>query len=111
MGAEPNARAQPKTEHHDGGESRFVPLFPELRPYLLDAFSQAEEGTEFVITRCRNSKTNLRTQMERIIRRSGLKPWPKLFHNLRSTRRSSLATSSARGWETAGQSRRITIFK
>jgi integrase len=24
----------PKTEHHDGGESREVPLFPELRPFL-----------------------------------------------------------------------------
>ena len=24
----------PKTEHHDGKESRTVPIFPELRPYL-----------------------------------------------------------------------------
>ena len=80
----------PKTEHHEGGSCRFVPLFPELRPYLLKAFEQAEEGTEYIISRCRNSKTNLRTQMERIIKRAGVKPWPKLFHNLRSTRQTEL---------------------
>jgi integrase len=80
----------PKTERHDGGDCRFVPLFPELRPYLLDAFSQAEEGAEHVINRCRDSRTNLRTQMERIIKRAGVAPWPKLFHNLRSTRQTEL---------------------
>ena len=30
-------------------------------------------------------------QLERIIGRAGLKPWPKLFHNLRSTRQTELA--------------------
>jgi integrase len=28
----------PKTEHHDGHESRIMPLFPELRPFLEEAF-------------------------------------------------------------------------
>ena len=28
--------------------------------------------------------------MERIIKRAGVKPWPKLFHNLRSTRQTEL---------------------
>jgi hypothetical protein len=28
--------------------------------------------------------------MERIIKRSGVKPWPKLFHNLQSTRQTEL---------------------
>lgn len=64
----------PKTEHHDGGDCRFITRFAELRPYLLDAFSQADEGTEYVIIRCRDSKTNLRTQTERIIKRAGVKP-------------------------------------
>ena len=31
---------------------------------------------------------NLRTQFLRILRRAGLEPWPRLFHNLRA----SLAT-------------------
>ncbi len=81
----------PKTEHHDGGDCRFLPLFPELRPYLLDVFEQADEGTEYVVTRCRDSKANLRTQMQRIIKRAGVKPWPRLFHNLRSTRQTELS--------------------
>jgi integrase len=37
----------PKTEHHDGKDCRLIPLFPELRPYVLDAFEQAEPGSEW----------------------------------------------------------------
>ena len=80
----------PKTEHHAGRESRVIPLFPELKPYLEEAFELAEPGTEFVITRYRDAKSNLRTQLQRIIRRAGLEPWPKLFQNLRSTRQTEL---------------------
>ena len=47
--------------------------------------------TEFVITRYRESNINLRTQLERIIHKAGLKPWPKLFQNLRATRETELA--------------------
>jgi len=81
----------PKTEHHEGGASRMIPLFPELRPPLLEVFEQAEPGTEHVISRYRDSNANLRTQLHRIIRRAGLEPWPKTFQNLRSTRETELA--------------------
>jgi integrase len=81
----------PKTEHHEGGESRQVPIFPELRPHLEEAFEQAEPGTEFVITRYRDSNANLRTQLQRIIRKAGLVPWMKPFQNCRSTRETELA--------------------
>ena len=43
---------------------------------------QAEPGTEYVITRYRETNVNLRTQLQKIIERAGLKPWPKLFQNL-----------------------------
>ena len=66
----------PKTEHHDGGESRLVPIFPELLPYLREAFERAEPGSEYVITRYRHKNANPRTQFERIIRRAGAEPWP-----------------------------------
>ena len=81
----------PKTEHHEGGESRQIPLFPEIRPYLEAVWEQAEPGTEYVITRYRNGNANLRTQLERIIRKAGLEPWVKPFQNLRSTRETELA--------------------
>lgn len=81
----------PKTEHHEGKETRWIPLFPELREHLEAAFDAAAEGTEFVITRYRDGDQNLRTHMLRIIKRAGLKAWPKLFQNLRSTRETELA--------------------
>ena len=80
----------PKTKHQDGGE-RWVPLFPELRSYLAEAFDLAGAGTEKVITRYQDPKQNLRTQFERIIARAGLKPWPRLFQNLRASRETELA--------------------
>lgn len=80
----------PKTEHHEGKESRLVPLFPELRPFLDEAWDLAEPGTEFVVTRYRDTEVNLRTQLHRIIKRAGLKPWPKAFQNLRSSRQTEL---------------------
>lgn len=79
-----------KTEGYEGRETRQIPLFPELRPYLLEAFENVEPGTEWVISRYRQSNANLRTQFERIIKRAGVKPWPKLFQNLRSTRQTEL---------------------
>lgn len=73
-----------------------VPLFPELREYLEDARELAGDLANNplhpLITRYRKG-ANLRTQLERIIKRAGLKPWPKLFQNLRSTRETELAES------------------
>jgi integrase len=81
----------PKTEHHEGKAERWVPIFPELRPYLEEAFELAPEGAVHVINRYRDANQNLRTQLHRIIRRAGLEPWPKLFHNLRASRETELA--------------------
>ena len=80
----------PKTEHHPGGGTRQIPLFPELLAPLQQVYEQAEAGTESVITRYRGGKVNLRTQLAKIIRRAGLTPWPKLFQNMRSTRETEL---------------------
>ena len=81
----------PKTEHLEGGGSRILPIFPELRPHLEAVFELAEPGAEYVITRYRQQNANLRTQLTKIIHRAGLKPWPKLFQNLRATRETELA--------------------
>ncbi len=80
----------PKTEHHAGGASRTIPLFAELRPYLLEAFEKAEDGAEYVITRYRDTTQNLRTQFERIATKAGVTLWPKPFHNMRASRESEL---------------------
>ena len=80
----------PKTEHHDGGGSRIIPLFPELDQPLMDCFELAEPGEEFIITRYQGKSLNWRTQFERIARHAGLTVWPKPFHNMRASRESEL---------------------
>ncbi len=82
-----------KTEHHAGHETRVIPLFPELVEPLRDVFEQAAEGAVYLITRYRSQNSNLRTQFNRIVRRAGLKPWPKPFQNCRSTRETELMES------------------
>jgi len=86
-----------KTEHHEGGGVRVVPIFPELRPYLDDVYHEAPAGPH-VINRYRDPAQNLRTQLMKIINRAAravpelkLKPWPRLWHNLRASRQTELA--------------------
>lgn len=88
----------PKTAHHEGHAERIIPIFPELLPYLEDAFARAEDrrcrpprGEEFVVTAFRETAANLRTQFRRIIKRAGLTPWEKPFHNCRRTREQELS--------------------
>lgn len=90
----------PKTEHHPGKECRTIPLFPELWPILADAFDLAPKGAVYVVDeRMRASSQgkagwrncNLRKPFERIIKNAGLTAWPRLFHNLRSSRQTELA--------------------
>ncbi|MFM9965339.1 MAG: tyrosine-type recombinase/integrase [Planctomycetaceae bacterium] len=80
----------PKTAHV-GKSFREIPLFPELQPYLQDAFELAAEGTEYIVTRYRDATQNLRTTMLKIIKRAGLEPWERVFHNLRASRQTELA--------------------
>ena len=80
----------PKTERHAGHESRIVPLFPELAPFLEAVFDEARPGAVHVIEQHRIAAGNLRTQMMRIVRRAGLKTWPRIFHNMRSSRQTEL---------------------
>ena len=77
----------PKTEHHEGKDGRWVPIFPELREELETLFfSVASEGREFVINRYRSASQNLRTTLEKIVHRAGLEIFPRPFDNLRMTR-------------------------
>ncbi|MBI1311365.1 tyrosine-type recombinase/integrase [bacterium] len=93
----------PKTEHHEGRDSREIPIFPELVEPLRDAWEQSDHGnpSDYVISRHRPASVidsagnwrnaNLRTPFQKIIRKAGIEPWPKLFQNLRSTRETELA--------------------
>ncbi len=78
----------PKTEHHSDNGDRLVPLFPEVRAALNELWDQAPDGI-YVLPRLR-SISNLNPQLGRIIRRAGLKEWPKRWQNLRATRATEL---------------------
>ncbi len=89
----------PKTERLPGKATRTIPLFPELREPLTTSFEQAPDGAVYVVDeRFRKSantakgwaNANLRTTLEKIIRRAGLAIWPRPFHNLRASRETEL---------------------
>jgi len=76
-----------KTEHHEGKGGRWVPLFPELKTELEALFfDPASEGNEFVINRYRDASQNLRTTLEKIVKRAGLEMFPRPFDNMRMSR-------------------------
>ena len=81
----------PKTEYHADGATREVPIFPEIYDLLLAVFEQVEPGTERALSDFRTGY-NPHTQFKRIITRAGLTPWPRLWHNLRASRQSELAS-------------------
>jgi integrase len=88
----------PKTSRYDGKGSRTIPLFAELRTFLEDARELAEGQTHVVggnhLAKANGptgwKNCNLRTSFEKLVKRAGLEPWPRLFHNLRSSRETEL---------------------
>ncbi len=65
-----------------------IPLFPELAEIMEQAWEAAPAGSIYVVDaqyrRSAQGKNgwrncNLRTTFEKIVRRAGLKPWPKLL--------------------------------
>ena len=80
----------PKTERYEGRDKRVFPLFLELRPYLDELFELALLGSQFVCDRYRNRKSELVYALKIVIKRIGMDPWPRLFHNLRASRQTEL---------------------
>jgi integrase len=79
-----------KTEHHQGKGERIIPLFPEIREHLQAVYDAAPVGSVNVIQTYRAGQ-NLNPHLRRIIKRAGLIPWEKTWHNLRSSRQTELA--------------------
>lgn len=81
----------PKTEHHEGHESRVIPLFDEVEKELLKLYAEAEAGDQVFPTV--KGDSNLRTTLQKIIARAGVQQWPKLWQNLRASGATDLARS------------------
>ena len=69
---------------------RYVPMFPEVRKALDEAFEAAAEGSVRCVDEYHSNVTNLRTQFNRILKKAGVEAWPRIFHNLRASRRTEL---------------------
>jgi integrase len=80
-----------KTEHEADAGIRVVPVFPELYPHLREAFEEAQPGAVYCCPQFPHANQMYRKYIVRFIRQAGLKPWPKLFQNLRSSRETELA--------------------
>ncbi len=94
----------PKTAHHPGRDFRMIPLFPELRSWLLEVFEEQGRPTSGPVivrhrpahrpeTKDQTREKNWRTRLKQIIVKAGLEPWPKVFQNLRATRETELCDS------------------
>lgn len=90
----------PKTQHLAGRSYRVIPLFPAIRPYLEAAWDEAPEGAEYVMPeeyrrRAQGpagwANANLRTTLEKVVRRASLEPWPRLWHSMRASCETDLA--------------------
>lgn len=68
---------------------RECPIFPELLPYLREAYSDRPIEAVCCVHRYR-SRSGLGTLLNRVIASAGVTPWPKTFQNLRATRRTEL---------------------
>ncbi len=84
----------PKTARYSGKESRVIPIFKELRPFLIEAKENALPGQTHVVggnflQKSKGDKKwrniNLRKPFQSLITKAGYSSWPKLFHNLRAS--------------------------
>jgi integrase len=75
----------PKTARHEGHAVRVVPICPQLRAILAEAYEQAADGEKLILPRTLTGASNLRTTFTKIITRAGFEPWPRLFQNLRAS--------------------------
>ncbi len=80
----------PKKEHIDGHETRVVPIFPEIEPYLRQAFDAAPAGSVHVLPARFHNEGYAYAGVLRAVERASVATWPKLFVNLRASRETEL---------------------
>ena len=92
----------PKTERI-GKPYRVAPILPEVMPHLERVFDAAPKGTVYVLDRLRQRDSvkatqqgfwgsiNLRTRLEKMLKRAGIQQWPRLWHALRASAETDLA--------------------
>ncbi len=80
----------PKKEHLDGHETRIVPIFPEIEPFLRQAFEEAPSGSVSVLPDRFHHEGYVYAGVLRAVERAKVPKWPKLLVNLRASRETEL---------------------
>lgn len=82
----------PKTAHHEGKETRLVPIVDEVFELLEKVHANRPEHSEYVINRYRPvSAFYVWKSFSQAIERAGFTPWPRLFNAMRSSRQTDWA--------------------
>ena len=75
----------PKTAAHEGHAVRIVPIEGVLLSILQELLDASPLGVDAMIPMLRDSTVNLRTQLSKIVARTGLKPRPRMFQIRRAS--------------------------
>jgi integrase len=72
---------------------RVIPLFPEIAVELRDLHESLDADAGDAVFPRVSRDANLRTHLIRILERATVKPWPRLWHNMRASRQTELTAS------------------
>lgn len=75
----------PKTAAHEGHAVRIVPIEGVPLSILQELLDASPLGVDAMIPMLRDSTVNLRTQLSKIVARTGLKPRPRMFQIRRAS--------------------------
>src|SRR5262249_19798160 len=75
----------PQLARSESGGIRFVPIMPEVMPYLEAAYKAPDRGQLVCPELSQIRSGNLRTPARRMIERAGMIAWERTFQNLRSS--------------------------
>ena len=89
-----------RVEHQEGRGIRSCPFFPEQRLILEEAFEIFGDKSKYVVaapqyrvaanTAMGWKNANLRSELTRLLRRTGVSGWRRLFHSMRASRQTEL---------------------
>lgn len=89
---------------------RRVPLFPDVKQAFEDLL-RITGDSEFVLGALRERSANWRTPLQKMMKRSGIEPWPALWNSLRGSAATDIVREfgAAAEAEWVGHSRQVSL--
>jgi integrase len=86
----PGAKGKNRPDGSRNIRWRIIPIYPELLEPLKDCFDPTEEFVLYGIT---GTDANVYNKFRKLVKKAGLTPWPRLWHNMRASRDSELTAA------------------